>query len=282
MSHQFGAINQTLYFGFVSNDTSGSAVDGTTPLFDVRLGGATASAAPVLSGTPTLLTHANYGPGCYEVAVAATTGNGFAAGNTYLVFVTVTADSQTPGSCLGSFTLDPVPANLTEINGASTSVGNLEDDYDGTGYNKSNSTIGTTTTNSDMRGTDSAYTGTPPTAATVAAAVWDLDATSHQTGGTFGEALGDPVGSGNSVRDLIGALNDVSSADVNSACDTAISDASLATASALSTVDTAVDAIKAKTDSLTFTNSGEVDANIQSINDAAVSGDGSATPWDAA
>ena len=35
---------------------------------------------------------------------------------------------------------------------------NLEADYDGTGYDKANSTIGTTTTNSDMRGTDSAST----------------------------------------------------------------------------------------------------------------------------
>lgn len=32
-----------------------------------------------------------------------------------------------------------------------------------------------------------------PTAATIAAAVWDLDATAHQTQGTFGQAIGDPV-----------------------------------------------------------------------------------------
>ena len=40
-----------------------------------------------------------------------------------------------------------------------------------------------------------------------------------------------------------------------------------------------VDAIKAKTDSLTFTVGNQVDANIQSINDVAVAGDGDATPW---
>lgn len=40
------------------------------------------------------------------------------------------------------------------------------------------------------------------------------------------------------------------------------------------------DLIKAKTDSLTFTNAGEVDANTKSINDAEVIGDGNATPWD--
>lgn len=49
---------------------------------------------------------------------------------------------------------------------------------------------------------------------------------------------------------------------------------SLATASALATVDGVVDAIKAKTDSLTFTTAGQVDANIQYINDVALTGDG--------
>ena len=114
--HQYATLEDTLYFGFASNATSGSADDGATPLFDVRLGGAAASAAPVLSGTPTLLTHANYSAGCYEVAVAATAANGFAAGNTYLVFVTLTVDSQTPAAMVGSFTLDPVPANAVEMN----------------------------------------------------------------------------------------------------------------------------------------------------------------------
>lgn len=135
MSHQYRVLEDTVYFGFVSNDTGGSAVDGSTPLFDVRLAGAAASAAPVLSGTPDLLTHANYGPGCYEVAIAATDANGFAAGSTYLVFVTVTADSETPGACLGSFTLDPVPANVTEVSDDATAADNLEsacDNYSAT------------------------------------------------------------------------------------------------------------------------------------------------------
>lgn len=42
---------------------------------------------------------------------------------------------------------------------------------------------------------------------------------------------------------------------------------------------TNVDAVKAKTDSLTFTVSGQVDANIQYVNDVQLLGDGSATPW---
>lgn len=45
-------------------------------------------------------------------------------------------------------------------------------------------------------------------------------------------------------------------------------------------VDTEVAAIKAKTDSLTFTNTGEVDANTKSLNDAEVCGDGTdGDPW---
>ena len=43
-----------------------------------------------------------------------------------------------------------------------------------------------------------------------------------------------------------------------------------------------VGAIKTKTDSLTFTVAGNVDANIQRINDVALTGDGSATPFDVA
>lgn len=57
-------------------------------------------------------------------------------------------------------------------------------------------------------------------AADAADAVWDEDATGHQSAGTFGEALGDPAASGNSIRDLV------------------------------TTVDTVVDAIKVVTDAL--------------------------------
>jgi hypothetical protein len=49
----------------------------------------------------------------------------------------------------------------------------------------------------------------------------------------------------------------------------------LGTAAALATVDSVVDAIKLKTDSLTFTKAGEIDANIQSINDVTITGNGS-------
>jgi hypothetical protein len=54
----------------------------------------------------------------------------------------------------------------------------------------------------------------------------------------------------------------------------------LATASDLTTTDTKVTAIKAKTDSLAFTVAGQVDANIQYVNDIQVKGTGTtADPW---
>ena len=127
MTHQHATLEDTVYLGFAVNDTSGSGNDGATPLFDVRLAGAAASAAPVLSGTPDLLTHVNYGPGLHEAAVAATAANGFAAGNTYLVFATITADSQTPGGFVGSFTLGPIIANVTELGGVVQSLTDLKD-----------------------------------------------------------------------------------------------------------------------------------------------------------
>lgn len=40
---------------------------------------------------------------------------------------------------------------------------------------------------------------TAPTAATIADAVWDEDATAHQTQGTFGQAIGDPAADTNSI-----------------------------------------------------------------------------------
>ena len=48
----------------------------------------------------------------------------------------------------------------------------------------------------------------------------------------------------------------------------------LAAATNLATVDTVVDAIKVKTDSLTFTQAGQVDANITYVNGTQVQGTG--------
>lgn len=76
--------------------------------------------------------------------------------------------------------------NVNAISDDTAAATNLEADYDGTGYNKSNSTIGTLTTNSDKTG--------------------------YSISGT---------------KTTLDALNDVSTADVNAQCDTALSDIGL-------------------------------------------------------
>src|SRR3990167_1000836 len=115
-------LEDTVYFGFAANLTRGAAGDGATPLFDVRLCGDTASAAPVFSGTPTLLTSASYTDGLHEIAIPVTVANGFAAGSRYLVFATLTISSVTPAACVGGFSVLPVLANVTQILGTAVST----------------------------------------------------------------------------------------------------------------------------------------------------------------
>jgi hypothetical protein len=105
MLMKYGELGDTLAFHFAVNDTSGSAIDGSGFSVDVRLVGAASSAAPVHAPTATLLSHANYPAGCYEIAIDATTGNGYADNSEYAVFVTGTADGQTPVAYVGSFQL---------------------------------------------------------------------------------------------------------------------------------------------------------------------------------
>ena len=79
-----------------------------------------------------------------------------------------------------------VRANLTQI-GASTSVfDNLEDDYDGTGFNKANSEIGTVaalTANNDKTGYTLSATGVD--------AIWDEPIAAHNTTTQFGGMIQD-------------------------------------------------------------------------------------------
>lgn len=112
---QYATLEATIYFWFATNNTAGSGGDGATPLADVRLAGAAADAIPVLSPTPVLLSHANYPAGCYEVAIAATTVNGFAADQTYAVFSTLLIDGQNPTGFVGSFDLKGVKTDVEAI-----------------------------------------------------------------------------------------------------------------------------------------------------------------------
>jgi len=92
------------------------------------------------------------------------------------------------------------------------------------------------------------------------------------------------------VLAAIAALNNLSQANIRTAVGltSANLDTQLSTiddfldtevAAILAAVDTEIAAIKTKTDSLTFTVAGVVDANVQRINDVTITGDGSGTPF---
>ena len=98
-------LGDTVYFWFAANDTAGSGGDGASAVYDIRLGGAAAGAAPVLSGNATLLSHANYSAGLYEIEVQATAGNGFATNSSYAVFCTLAIDAQNPSGFAGGFSI---------------------------------------------------------------------------------------------------------------------------------------------------------------------------------
>jgi hypothetical protein len=94
--------------------------------------------------------------------------------------------------------------------------------------------------------------------------------------GSAGNILGNNLNATVSSRATQTSVDDLpTNAELNTALGTA-DDAVLA---AVADVDTVVDAIKLKTDSLTFTVAGQVDANIQYVNDTQVNGDGAGTPW---
>ena len=148
-------------------------------------------------------------------------------------------------------------ADVVKVSGDSTAADNLELDYDGTGYNKSNSTIGTTTTNTDMRGTDSAFLASSApsnfsslgiSASGHISQVTLVDTTTTNTDMVDVSSL--------ATASSIAALNNFDPATQTVTTDSASRTASqadvsaLATASALNTVDTVVDGIKSVTDNL--------------------------------
>ena len=157
-----------------------------------------------------------------------------------------------------------------------------------------------------------------PTDADVSAAVWNAATASYGTAGTYGALVEtnldaavtsrmatytQPTGflsatfpggtianttnitagtitTATNVTTVNGLAANVITAAATAADFTTEIQAGLATAADLATVDTVVDGIKAKTDSLTFTIAGQVDANITYVNDIEVVGNGEVgTEW---
>lgn len=108
MTTEYVELSGTVYMGFGLNDSAGADDADSTPVFDVRLAGATASDIPILSGNCTLLSHANYEKGNYEVGIACTSGNGFAADKSYLVYVSATVNTTVFTSMIGVIKTTPL------------------------------------------------------------------------------------------------------------------------------------------------------------------------------
>lgn len=105
----------------------------------------------------------------------------------------------------------------------------------------------------------------------------DLDTGLHDTLADYDSGLRDHID--NTDSGLRAFIDDIDTGlrDTISDYDTGMRDLVTNTDTGLTTK---VDAIKAKTDSLTFTVAGQVDANIQSVNDVTVTGDGtSGNTW---
>jgi hypothetical protein len=113
--------------------------------------------------------------------------------------------------------------------------------------------------------------GAVPTVADIVAGVWDEPTAGNVTAGTFGAQL-------KTVLDAVDAKTTNLPSDP---ADASVVAGLIAAAEAkIDIIDTTADAIKAKTDSLTFTVAGQVDANIKSVAGTTVTGVGSeADPW---
>lgn len=357
------------------------------------------NATPITSGVSLSVDRATV-TGLNQATIIATSGNGYESGKSYAIYISTgtVGGTSVVGEVVGEFTIQASAAAVDLANGT-----------DGLGAIKTDTAAILVDTGTTLDGripaalvsgrmdcsvgamaanvlTATAINADAITAAKVAAdvsaeiadAVWDEDATGHQTGGTFGQAIGDPgadtntifkavvtdatgatvgvdaaailadtgtdgvvvaagsktgysltatTGLGNQTADITGSLSGsvgsvtgaVGSVTGNvggsvasvtagvtlaasavqaiwDALTTALTTvgsigkllvdninatiSSRASQTSLDTlddyVDTEVAAIKAKTDSLTFTQAGHVDANVQRINDVAITGDGSA------
>lgn len=134
---------------------------------------------------------------------------------------------------------------------------------------------------------------TIPTAAAIADAVWDEAIADHSGAGKTAQAVSDILtDTGTTLDALIKDIPTVAEFEARSlpAADyTVVTDLGTVQSGdsfaivngdhGLVSIQDDVDAIKAKTDKLTFTSGNDLDVNIQKVNDVTIQGDGSGTPW---
>jgi len=149
--------------------------------------------------------------------------------------------------------------DVSKLKGLTTALNNLEDDYDGTGYNKSASTIGTVTTytgNTKQTGDNFARLGAPAGAsvsADVAAVKAETVLIVEDTGTTLPATLA-TLATASALSTVDGKVDTISTnvdavlLDTGTTLPATL--ATLATASALSTVDGKVDTIDGIVDTI--------------------------------
>lgn len=134
-----------------------------------------------------------------------------------------------------------------------------------------------------MRGTDSAYTGTPPTAAAIADAVLDEALSGHTTAGSLGKAVADTESDATAIladtADMQPKLGTPAGADMSA--DIA------AVKSQTAAIETDTQAIETDTQDIqsrlpAALNNGAIPADVQRINDVEITGDGDGNPFDVA
>ena len=206
--------------------------------------------------------------GLNNVRVVATGGNGYAAAtDVELVITAGTVDSvSVVGEVVGSFSIE----NRSSLR--PTTAGRTLDVSAGGEAGVDWANVGSPTTTVGLSGT------TVKTATDVETDTADIQSrlpaalVSGRIDASVGAMAADVVTAASIAANAIGASELAADAvtEIQSG---------LATEADLTTVDTVVDAIKAKTDSLTFTQAGHVDANVQRINDVTIVGNGSSTPF---
>ena len=119
-------------------------------------------------------------------------------------------------------------------------------------------------------GIDWANVGSPTTTVNLSGTTISTSQVVASVSGAVGSVTGNV---GGNVTGSVGSVVGLTVANLDAAVSTR-----LATAGYTAPDNTSITSIKAKTDSLTFTKAGEVDANIQSVNGVTVNGDGAGTP----
>lgn len=259
-----GVTDQYIYFVAVDSTDYATRETGLSSFTVYRSRNGAAAAAMT---TPTINeTDSTNMPGVYELLLDEDMTIGSGNDSEEMVFH-ITATGMAPVTRTIELYRSKITAgntlDVTATGAAGIDWGNVENAS--TSVDLSSTSINlcdTVTTNTDMRGTDSALlaASAPTNFGDMAITV----TTGQVTVGTNNDKTGYSI---SGTKTTLDALNDVSTAEVNAQCDTAISDAALATAANLATVDANVDAILLDTNELQgdWTNGGRLDLLLDQV-----------------